>query len=68
MSGGMEDANAVGRLGVKLREAAYQMRDAIKEAEEGHRGLTVDVLSEVNEIMLPCGWKVVRAEKFTGYR
>lgn len=68
MSGGMEDANAVGRLGTKLTEAAYVMRDAIKEAETGHRGITIDVLETVNEIMLPCGWKIVRATPFTGYR
>ncbi len=64
----MEDANAVGGLAVELREAAYEMRDAVKAAEAGHRGLSVDVQAEVNDILLPCGWKLVRAEKFTGYR
>jgi len=68
MSGGMEDASAVGRLGTELREATYQMRDAIKAGEDGHRGLAIDVQDAVNEILLPCGWKIVRAEKFTGYR
>jgi hypothetical protein len=64
----MEDASAVGRLSTELCEAAYKMRDAIKAGEDGHRGLALDVQEEVNEILLPCGWKIVRAEKFTGYR
>lgn len=68
MSGGMEDASAIGELATELREAAYQMRDAIKAANAGHRGWAIDSQHEVNEILLPSGWKIVRAEPFTGYR
>lgn len=68
MSGGMEDASAIGGLADKLRDASYELRDAIKAAEAGHRGMSVPVQDEVNEILLPSGWKIVRAEKFTGYR
>jgi hypothetical protein len=64
----MEDANAVGELGRMLTEAAYLMRDAVEAAGAGHRGLSVPIEETVNEILLPGGWKLVRAEKFTGYR
>jgi hypothetical protein len=68
MSGGQHEAAALGGLATELREAAHQMRDAIKAAEDGHRGVSIAVQDEVNEILLPCGWKIVRAERFTGYR
>ena len=67
MSGGPEDASAMGRLDDKLREAAYQLRDAIEAAEAGHRGWAIDVKT-ANEILLPSGWKLVRAEPVTVYR
>ena len=68
MSGGQQEAAALGAMSTELREAAYSMRDAVKSAEDGHRGVSLDVQTEVNEILLPCGWKLVRAEKYTGYR
>lgn len=68
MSDGMSDANAVGRLGAALERATWEFRKAIKAAQEGHRGLAVDVEEEVNEILLPTGWKLVRAEKYEAYR
>ena len=68
MSGGMEDANATGKLGTDLEEAAYRLRDAVMAAETGHRGIAIDVLNTVNPILLREGWKLVRAEPFTGYR
>jgi len=68
MSGGQHEASAIGEMATELREAAYQMRDAVRSADEGYRGISLDVQFEVNEILLPCGWKLVRAEKFTGYR
>lgn len=68
MSGGQQEAAALGALSSELREAAYQLRDAVKSAEAGHRGVSVNVVDEVNSILLPTGWKLVRAEAFTGYR
>ncbi|MFI5299223.1 MAG: hypothetical protein ACHREM_14090 [Polyangiales bacterium] len=35
----MNDANAEGRLASDVYEAVYQLRDALKSAREGHRGL-----------------------------
>lgn len=64
----MEDASAIGQIDQMLTEAAYLMRDAIEGAEAGHRGLSVPIEETVNEILLPNGWKLVRAEKFTGFR
>jgi hypothetical protein len=68
VSGGLEDANAVGGLANDLKDAAYVLRDAVKAAEEGHRGIAIDVVATVNEVLLPSGWKLVRAEKVTVYR
>lgn len=68
MSGGMEDASAMSELSKELIDAAYEMRDAVKAAEEGHRGMSIDIEATVNELLLPIGWKLVRAKKFTGYR
>jgi hypothetical protein len=68
MSGGQQEAAALGSLSTELREASYQMRDAVSSAEAGHRGVSIDVQAEVNDILLPCGWKLVRAERFEGYR
>jgi hypothetical protein len=68
MSGGMEDANATGILSRNLEDAAHEMRDAVKDAEAGHRGIAIAVEDTVNPILLSIGWKLVRAEKFTGYR
>ncbi len=51
MSDGMSDANAVGSIATELREAAYVLRDAIERAEAGHRGLTVDIIETVNEVL-----------------
>lgn len=68
MSGGQQEAAALGELSSELREAAFKMRDAVKDAEAGHRGMAIDVQETVNEILLPSGWKLVRAEAFTGYR
>jgi hypothetical protein len=64
----MEDAAAMGRLAGKLMDKAYDLRDAIEAAQEGHRGHSIDVEHEVNKILLPTGWKLVRAEKVTVFR
>lgn len=68
MSDGMSDANAMGGLSTRLREASCKMRDAIKAAEDGHRGMSLDVQEDVNEILLPSGWKIVRATPHTSFR
>lgn len=47
----MSDANAVGRLSRELQDAAYRLRDAIAAAYEGHRGIGVDVVETVNEVL-----------------
>jgi hypothetical protein len=51
MSDGLSDANAVGQLAVDLREAAHVTREAIEAAEAGHRGLSVDVCGEFNDVL-----------------
>ena len=35
MSGGQQEAAALGAMSTELREAAYSMRDAVKSAEDG---------------------------------
>lgn len=57
MSDGMSDANAVGRLGERLESAAYDLREAIEAAENGHRGIAIDVLATVNEVLQKFGLK-----------
>lgn len=51
MSGGQHDMRAVGEIGSAVEDAAYELRDAIKKAVEGHRGFSVNVESIVNEIL-----------------
>lgn len=60
MSGGQSDFNAVNDLGTELEETAYQLRDAIQKTVEGHRGLTVDVLSVVNPILSRTGYRMYK--------
>lgn len=68
MSDGISDANAVGDIGTRLENATHDLRKAIDRAKAGHRGLTVDILQIVNEAILSSGYKLVEAEKYTGYR
>jgi hypothetical protein len=63
MSDGMSDGVAWGRLVTRLRSAALVMRRAIDETQEGHRGLCPDIESEVNVLLIPAGWKLVRVEE-----
>jgi hypothetical protein len=51
MSDGMSDAAATGRLGRELEEAAYVLKEKMIAARNGHRGLSIDVLSTVNECL-----------------
>ena len=60
MSDGMSDATACGRLAGDLREAAYKLRDAIKAAESGHRGMSVPIISTVDPILNDCGFEIRR--------
>jgi hypothetical protein len=68
MSGGMEDARALGEISQELENAAWQLRKAIVQAEQGHRGLSVSIEATVNDVLLEGGWKLVRAEKVEVYR
>jgi len=68
MSGGLEEARAMGTLSLKLRDAAYELREAAESAKTGYRGVGIDGAHEVNAILLPSGWKLVRAEKVEIYR
>jgi len=58
MSDGMSDSRAVGEIGSKLERAALELRIAIRRAEEGHRGLTVDILATVNEVLEGTGFEL----------
>lgn len=61
MSDGMSDSKALGKLEADLREAAYVLRDALRAAEEGHRGWTVGGYAQlVNAVLAPDGWEVRR--------
>lgn len=63
MSDGMRDATALGQLAQKLEEATYELRDAIKAAEEGHRGYMVDIQATINCVLArspDCKWRITR--------
>lgn len=56
MSDGMSDANVTGSLGVDIFEAVYQLRDALKAARRGHRGLRPSLdLARLNRILEEAG-------------
>lgn len=58
MSSGIQDANAVGQLGQKVVLACYDLRDAIKAADAGYRGLSPAWNETVNEILLEAGYEL----------
>jgi len=60
MSDGMSDANAVGKLAVDLREAAYVLRDAIDAALNGHRGMSPPICETVNAILKTSGYHLTK--------
>lgn len=61
MSDGMSDGRAVGRLADDLDLAAYELRDALKACEAGHRGLTVPGIADrVNDILKDAGFEIRR--------
>jgi hypothetical protein len=61
MSDGMSDANAMGNLVTELREAAYALRDAIKAARRGHRGMVLTgICEEVNEKLRGTPYRLIR--------
>lgn len=60
MSDGSSDAHAICELHNELESAAFDLRDAIKKAIEGHRGWSVNVESIVNETLEGSGFKLVK--------
>ena len=60
MSDGMSDAAAVGRLGNAVVDAAYGLRDALKAADAGHRGVSVDALEDINRVLRDAGYELRR--------
>lgn len=62
MSDGLSDASAVGRIGDKLEAVAYDLKLAIKAAKQGHRGLTVNIESTVNDVLRGCGYEIRKVQ------
>lgn len=60
MSSGPADAAATDRLAFELEEAAYNLRDAIKKAENGHRGWSVAVEAHVAPILREAGYRFIK--------
>ena len=58
MSDGLSDTAALDRLAAEVREAAFQLRDAVRRAEHGHRGLYFAVEPVVNEILAGAGYEL----------
>lgn len=60
MSDGPSDAAACRGLGTSLELAAHDLKLAIRRAEAGHRGWSVDVLVVVNDVLKGSGWRLVK--------
>ena len=61
MSDGISDANALGRLDRDVMLKAHDLRNALKAAEEGHRGLRpAGILATANNALKGCGFQLVR--------
>lgn len=60
MSDGMRDSRILGDLSIKLREASYQLRDAIRDADDGHRGTSIAIVPTVNEILAGTDYILMR--------
>lgn len=60
MSDGMSDSRALGRLSGEVQSAAFALFEALHNAEQGHRGWAIDVLTTVNEILEPLGYRLQR--------
>lgn len=56
MSDGMSDGAGVGGLEQRVREAAYELRDAILAAKDGHRGLVPAIQEVVEPILMEAGY------------
>ena len=56
----MSDANAVGQLRLRVLAAVFDLRDAIEEAEAGHRGLKPDWFTEVRTVLEEAGYEIRR--------
>lgn len=60
MSDGMSDSRALGSIAGELERAAHQLRAAIQRANDGHRGMSIDVEETVNEILVGTYYRVER--------
>lgn len=58
MSDGMSDSHALGRLSRDLEHAAMNLRNAIRHARKGHRGLTVSIEDTVNHWLEGSGYRL----------
>ena len=58
MSDGMRDCSVTLDLYATVKDAADKLREAMQEAEIGHRGLSVDAVSAANDSLLPFGFRV----------
>lgn len=59
MSDGMRDADAVGRLGSRIERCASDLVRAMWSARGGHRGIAIDELATVNDLLRLYGLRVV---------
>jgi len=58
MSDGMSDSRALGRLSGDLEVATYNLAEHLIKARIGHRGLAVDVVATINDILVPLGFRI----------
>lgn len=61
MSDGMRDTTAVSELAGSVYEAAYVLRDALKDAQNGYRGLcphTGELERRLQQILGEAGWDI----------
>ena len=60
MSDGLSDANAWAELQLDLEIAAGNLRKAIIDVRDGHRGISIDVLAVANQELRGCGYEIKR--------
>lgn len=62
MSSGPADANATGNLQEAVWCEAYDLKEAVKRAMDGHRGLAIArgaIIHEINDALAEVGLRVV---------
>lgn len=65
MSSGQHDANAEGQLIEDVWCTAYDLRQTIERAKEGHRGMCASdeqILREVNSALRDSGFRLVKTK------